>query len=160
MVPAQNGWWNTVVKALHVAFKLLILAPMNCIAENRANTVAKKHILVVDDTPIVAETIDMLLSHLGHDVELSSDGPGALNKFQSGKYNLVITDYLMPKMNGIELAKAIKSQATGQVILLLSAFAGSMFAVDGEPLPVDFVMQKPFSVQEFQSVLSRLFPAG
>ncbi|HZQ46357.1 MAG TPA: response regulator [Verrucomicrobiae bacterium] len=128
--------------------------------ENQAPTVAKKHILVVDDTPIVAETINLLLSHLGHKVEISSDGPGALIKFQSGKYNLVITDYLMPKMNGIELAKAIKSQATGQLVLLISAFTASIFAVDGEPLPVDFVMQKPFSVQEFQRVLGVLFPAG
>lgn len=128
--------------------------------ENPTNTVAKKHILVVDDTPIVAETIDLLLSHLGHDVEVTSDGAGALSKFQSGKYNLVITDYLMPKMNGIELAKAIKSQAAGQLVLLLSAFTAKIFAVDGEPLPVDFVMQKPFSVQEFQSVLGTLFPAG
>jgi len=128
--------------------------------ENQANTVTKKTILVVDDTPIVAETIDMLLSHLGHKVEISSDGPGALTRFQTGKYNLVITDYLMPKMNGIELAKAIRSQATGQLILLISAFAGKIFAVDGEPLPVDFVMQKPFSLQEFQKVLGTLFPAG
>jgi DNA-binding response OmpR family regulator len=128
--------------------------------ENRANTVTKKHILVVDDTPIVAQTIDLLLSHLGHDVEISSDGRGALSKFQSGKYNLVITDYAMPRMNGIQLAKAIKSQSSGQLILMISAFTNRVFAVDGEPLPVDFVMDKPFSVQEFERVLGTLFPAG
>jgi DNA-binding response OmpR family regulator len=128
--------------------------------ENQSTAVAKKNILVVDDTPIVAETIDMLLSHLGHKVELSSDGQVALSKFESGKYNLVITDYAMPRMNGIQLAKAIKSQSTGQLILLISAFTSKIFAVDGEPLPVDLVMQKPFSMGEFQKALLQLFPAG
>ena len=128
--------------------------------ETQTQTVAKKRILVVDDTTAVAKTIDRLLSHLGHEVEISSDGPRALNKFESEKYNLVIVDYSMPKMNGLELAKAIKSRSSEQLILLLSAFTASVFAIDGEPMPVDFVMQKPFSVQEFQTVLGGLFPAG
>ena len=128
--------------------------------ENQINAAKKKLILVVDDTPIVAETIDLLLSHLGHQVETSPDGPEALARFQSGKYNLVITDYWMPKMNGIELATAIKTKEAGQLVILLSAFTSSVFAKEANPLPVDLVMSKPFSLQEFQTALGKLFPAG
>ena|SRR5579872_1443699 len=128
--------------------------------ENRMNAVARKSILVVDDTSIVAETIDLLLSHLGHRVETSCDGPEALTKFESGKYHLVITDYRMPQMNGLELARAIKNREAGQLVVLLSAFTTPMFLDNPKPLPVDLIMEKPFSLDEFQKALTGLFPAG
>ena len=68
-------------------------------------TAPPRRILVVDDASPVAETIQAMLSELGHAVDISGDGQDALNKFAPGKYDLIITDYSMPKMNGLELAQ-------------------------------------------------------
>jgi CheY-like chemotaxis protein len=121
--------------------------------------VCPKRILVVDDVSAVSQTIHVMLSHLGHNVEVTGGGKEALAKFQPGKYDLIITDYRMPGMNGIELARAIKDQAPTQPILLLSAFTASITTDHPPPLPVDSMMAKPFSLQEFRKMLALLFPA-
>jgi CheY-like chemotaxis protein len=121
--------------------------------------ISPKRILVVDDAPTVAETIQTILSQCGHKVETSSDGEEALSKVRSGKYDLVITDYDMPQMNGLELAHCIKKRTAGQLVLLLTAYAFSIAAEHTPPLPVDLVLKKPVSTREIQEALGGLFPA-
>jgi CheY-like chemotaxis protein len=116
-----------------------------------------KRILVVDDAPSVAETIQAILAGCGHHVETSAGGRDALTKFESGKYDLVITDYAMPEMNGIELAGAIKRRSAGQLILLVSGFIFSISAKHTPPLPVDLILAKPFSLKELQEAVAGLF---
>jgi len=122
--------------------------------------ISPKRILVVDDAPIVAETIQTMLSQCGHQVETSKDGQEALSKVRSGKYDLVITDYDMPRMNGLELAQSIKKRTAGQLVLLLTAYAFSIAAKHTPPLPVDLVLEKPVSLREFQEALGGLFPTS
>jgi len=119
--------------------------------------VSSKKILVVDDAPQVAETIQATLIYLGHQVEVAENGKDALRQFEPGKYDLVVTDYSMPKMNGVELAAAIKKRAPDQLILLITAYAFSIAANDAQPLPVDFVLQKPFPPRELGAALAGLF---
>jgi len=116
-----------------------------------------KRILVVDDAPHVARTIQAMLAYFGHEVETSADGEEALGKFAPGTYDLVVTDYSMPRMNGIDLAHAIRKQAAGQLIVLVTGFAFSMAARHPGPLPVDLVIGKPFSLAEFREALAALF---
>jgi CheY-like chemotaxis protein len=119
-----------------------------------------KLILVVDDAPQVAEIIEVTLSQLGHKVETAEDGNEALRRFEPGKYDLVITDYAMPKMNGVELAMAIRKRAPGQLILLITAFAFSIAANDATQLPVDSVLRKPFQPRELEDAITELFAAA
>ena len=116
-----------------------------------------KRILIVDDAPQVAETIQATLVQLGHHVEVAGDAKDALRRFEPGKYDLVVTDYSMPKTNGVELASAIRKRAAGQLILLITAYAFSIAANDARQLPVDFVLQKPFSTRELEQALAGLF---
>jgi CheY-like chemotaxis protein len=121
--------------------------------------VSAKRILVVDDAPEVADTIQSVLAQCGHQVETSTDGKEALTKFESGRYDLVITDYSMPQMNGIELAGAIKQKSAGQLVLLVSGFIFSISAKYTPPLPVDLILTKPFSLKELQEAVAGLFQA-
>src|SRR4051794_32457911 len=123
------------------------------------SAISAKRILVVDDAPEVAGTIQSILAQCGHEVETSGDGAEALTKFESGKYDLVITDYAMPKMNGIELAGAIKQKSAGQLVLLVSGFIFSISAKYTPPLPVDLILAKPFSLKELQEAVAGLFQA-
>ncbi|MDB6066410.1 MAG: FixL-related histidine kinase [Pedosphaera sp.] len=131
---------------------------MNGSTATASNT--PKRILVVDDTPIVTETIQGMLMQFGHQVETAQGGEDALAKFKPRKYDLVVTDYSMPKMNGIELAQAIKQKAARQLVLLITGFPFSVAANDSPKLPVDFVMLKPFCSTEFERALAVLFPVG
>src|SRR5438552_2899208 len=81
-----------------------------------ATTVPRKRlptqrILIVEDDPIVAHTLRMALAVDGHSVELAEDGMKALAMFEGATYDLVITDFKMPNMDGMELADAIKQRS-------------------------------------------------
>ena len=112
-------------------------------------------ILVVDDTESVADLMREMLLSFGYGAEVSLTVDNAFALYAPGKYDLVITDYLMPKMNGVDFAYSIKQKSPAQRLLLIT---GSTFPVsDGGlgQLPVEATLQKPFSVEEFQQAVQR-----
>jgi CheY-like chemotaxis protein len=118
----------------------------------------KKHILVVDDEPLVAEIVTLLLEWDGHLVDTASSGEEALALFQPGKFDLVITDFLMPTMDGGELAAAIKAQAPIQPVVLLTAFA-ERFRQKHGLCAIDLVIDKPLPMDRLRQALSNLVSA-
>jgi|SRR5579863_1202322 len=116
-----------------------------------------KKILLVEDAPDVADVMQTMLTTLGHEVELSVDGRHALMQFKPGRFDLVITDYAMPRMNGVELAEIIKRRSPQQPVMMVTAFTFTIAAYDGRPLPVDCILRKPFHPREFNETLTQLF---
>lgn len=130
--------------------------------ENKSDTVIisrvpPKKMLVVDDIPDLAKSLEAMLLKLGHTVDVSPDGKDALTRFKPGKYDLVITDYSMPRMNGVELAEIMKRRSSDQLILMVTAYTFTIAAYDGRPLPVDAILRKPFRPKEFNDTLAELF---
>ena len=119
--------------------------------------IAAKRILVVDDTSHVAEVIHAMLDHFGHQVETAGSGAEALNLFQPGKYDLIITDYAMPGMTGLDLARAIKQRAAGQLVMLTTGSAFAVATQTADRAQVDLILVKPFTTREFESGLAELF---
>jgi CheY-like chemotaxis protein len=119
----------------------------------------RKRILLAEDSADVAQALNDMLAEFGHEVDHAPDGKEALTHYKPGKYDLVITDYSMPRMNGVELAEIIKRRSHKQPILMITAFAFTIAAFDGRPLPVDVILRKPFLPKEFQDALVKLFPA-
>src|SRR5208282_1587607 len=101
--------------------------------------------------------LESMLIRLGHTVEISTDGKDALARYKPGKFDLVITDYSMPRMNGVELAEILKRRSAEQRILMVTAYTFTIAAYDGRPLPVDAILRKPFHPKEFNETLTRLF---
>jgi CheY-like chemotaxis protein len=131
-------------------------------AETKSETVIisripPKKVLVVDDVPDLARVLETMLRKLGHTVEVSSDGKDALTRYKPGKFDLVITDYSMPRMNGVELAEILKRRSAEQRILMVTAYTFTIAAYDGRPLPVDAILRKPFHPREFNDTLTTLF---
>ena|SRR5438093_2970623 len=119
----------------------------------------KRHILLVDDEPLVCETVSMLLQFEGHVVEVASSGKQALAVFQPDKFDLVITDFFMPAMTGGDLAAAIKTRAPAQPVILLTAYA-ERFRSPARPLSgVDSIIDKPILVEALRETIARLAPA-
>jgi CheY-like chemotaxis protein len=105
----------------------------------------------------------MLLSELwGHDVTEVSDAREALERFQAGRFDLVVTDFFMPPFLGSELARRIKEIAPEVPVLMITGYPQKL---SGSANPVDFILTKPFTLPELRQALERLFgpvsiPAG
>ena len=113
-------------------------------------------ILVVDDEPTVCKAIQMMLRYYGHQVQTAADGVAALALFDAGHFDLVITDYLMPEMKGDQLVTRIKQRRPGQRIIMATAFAED-FQSFGRPTGgVDFVLTKPFSLEQLRAAIDQV----
>src|SRR5438552_11574586 len=101
----------------------------------------QRQILVVDDEALVRESVAMLLKTDGHAVTSADSGQQALSLFQPGRFDLIITDFRMPAMNGEQLAVAIKAQSPAQPVVMLTAYPEKLQT----PLAaVDLFIGKPF----------------
>ena len=115
------------------------------------NPVPSKRILVVDDEPLVCDSVRMLLAWAGHKVETAFSGAEALAKFEAGNFDLVFTDFKMPQMNGEQLAHAIKERDPLKPVIMLTAFPPKQKAP-----AVDVVVLKPFTLDRLCEAISRV----
>jgi CheY-like chemotaxis protein len=121
-----------------------------------APKIPAKRILVVDDEPFVCDAVKMMLAFDGHDVSTANCGRDALALFAKGRFDLVITDFAMPEMKGDELAAAIKSRDPEQPVVMITAYA-EMLQASGNPLSgVDFVISKPFLLENLREAIAKV----
>jgi CheY-like chemotaxis protein len=77
-------------------------------------------ILVVDDDPVDRMILESLLVHEGHQLTFAGDGEAALALYRKGKFDLIVTDLLMPNMNGLRLIKEIVALDPDAAIIAIS----------------------------------------
>jgi len=101
-------------------------------------------ILVVDDDVAVRALIANVLRKEGYQVLNASNGEHALEilKAHAGPVHLLLTDFVMPGMNGIELATAVRNERQGTTVLVISGYTSSQIVAEEEKL--DF-LQKPMA---------------
>jgi putative two-component system response regulator len=106
--------------------------------------------LIVDDDELSLELLKDVLAELGYQVECAGNGREALEKLRGGQIHLVITDWEMPEMNGLELCRAIRaSDFDGYVfIILLTAQDGSQRKIEGLHGGADAFLSKPLNPDE------------
>jgi DNA-binding NtrC family response regulator len=111
----------------------------------------KKRLLVVDDEPAVRDLVQALLVHEGHDVETASCAKEALIMIDQRSFDLVFTDYLMPEMNGQELACEIKKRKPSMPVVLVTGHRP-----EGTPAELACILHKPFSRHELLKTVTGL----
>ncbi len=77
--------------------------------------------------------------------------------FEAGNYDVVITDFKLPKMDGLELAEAIKKRAPSRPVILITAYAESVKGALGAVSNVDVLLGKPVSLARLQEALQKVF---
>jgi len=108
---------------------------------------APRRILVVDDDPMVATTIQRVLRPEGYDVEVALGGAAALEQAQSRRPDLVVLDLMMPGIDGLEVCRRLR--AGGSLpILMLTARGGTADRVRGLDTGADDYLVKPFAYTE------------
>src|SRR6266404_1078111 len=113
--------------------------------------VSGKRILLVDDQPGVRQAIRLLLQVDDHAVTEATNGTEAFDLFSGGVFDLVITDYDMPGIQGNQLAENIKRVSASQPVIMITAFIEE---VGTRHNPVDAVLGKPFSFQELRQTIA------
>jgi CheY-like chemotaxis protein len=133
-----------------------IAADMN---ERKTNANSKpeidaKLIYVVDDEPMLLELASVILQPLGYDVQTFRDGTSALEAYTAAKLfpALVITDYSMHAMNGLDLIKACRELYPRQKILLISGTVGEDIYRNSPEKPNQFIAKPYHSKQLVDAV--------
>ncbi len=90
------------------------------------NTPAPPRILLVDDNKLGLVARKSVLEELGYAIATAADGEDALTQFSRGSFDLVITDFKMPKLNGIDLIRNIRQRAAGTPIILISGYTDAL----------------------------------
>ena len=117
-------------------------------------------ILVVEDE---AEQRDLLIDYLSmddHRVEVASDGQEGLRMFMDGYYDLVITDRSMPQLGGDQLVAALKDEAPGKPVIMLTGFGDMMEAAREEVEGVDLVLPKPVGLEDVREAVAKVMGWG
>ncbi len=107
-----------------------------------------RRILVIEDD---REMIDLLTMHLtaeGYQVDAAFDGVAGLRAFQSGNYGMVLLDWMLPSLSGIDVLREIRAVDTRTPVLMLTARGEETDKVLGLELGCDDYLTKPFSMRE------------
>ncbi len=101
--------------------------------------------LVVDDDPVVAKSIDRVLSARGYAVITASDGPEALDKLAREKYDAVFADIRMPGMSGLEVAARIKQSQPWMPVVIVTGYGSPENEALAKDIGVTSFLRKPLS---------------
>jgi CheY-like chemotaxis protein len=111
-------------------------------------------ILVIDDESLVRDALRMMLAFDGHVVETAENGQEGLAMFEVGKFDVIITDFAMPAMCGDQLALAIKARDAHQPVVMITAYAEMLGAPDRLPAGIDYIIGKPFLVEDLRLAIA------
>jgi len=112
-------------------------------------------ILAVEDDPVSRRILTVTLERLGHEVTVAGDGQEAWTQFATAPAEVVITDWMMPRMDGIELTRRIRARGGERYayIMMLTALRGRTSYLDGMAAGADDFVTKPFDKEELQARL-------
>lgn len=113
-------------------------------------------ILIIEDEKLLSDSIKALLEKKGFDVECVYDGEAGEEYAQLGIYDLLILDVMMPKLDGYQVAKRVRSKRCGTPILMLTARSGLEDRIEGLNAGADYYLTKPFDTRELLACVNAL----
>ncbi len=113
-------------------------------------------ILIIEDEKILADSLKTLLEGKGFEVEAVYDGETGKEYAELGIYDLLILDVMMPKMDGYEVARQVRSQRCSTPILMLTAKSEVEDRIKGLNSGADYYLTKPFNTAELLACINAL----
>jgi two-component system cell cycle response regulator len=113
-------------------------------------------ILSVDDDTEMASLLHEVVSQLGHTSITAVDGVDALEKLGERQFDIVITDIAMPRMNGIELTKRIKTDLEDVDVVVVTGYQDKYKYTDVIEIGASDFISKPFNINELEAKINRI----
>ena len=118
-------------------------------------------VLVLEDDPAVRSLLVIALTTSGHEVMQAADGRAGLRVFGANRFDLVITDILMPDTDGLAFIRKIREQGSVVKIIAISGGCGTLYTEDAlhaaTRLGADAVLPKPFQMCDLRDLISAMF---
>lgn len=113
-------------------------------------------VLIIEDEALLADSIQSLLTKKGFEVDVAYDGESGAEYAETGIYDLLILDIMMPKMNGYEVARRVRAKRLGVPILMLTAKSELEDRISGLNSGADYYLTKPFDTRELLACINAL----
>jgi DNA-binding response OmpR family regulator len=113
-------------------------------------------ILVIEDEVLLADSLKALLEAKGFEVDCVYDGEEGVAYAQTGIYDLIILDIMMPKMDGYEVARKVRDDRCGTPILMLTAKSELEDEIEGLNAGADYYLTKPFDSRKLLACINAL----
>ncbi|MFP4458726.1 MAG: response regulator [Candidatus Zixiibacteriota bacterium] len=120
-------------------------------------------ILVVDDDKTIRDIISEILIQEGYEIDTASDGYEAIEKFHQNPYEIVITDIIMPGMEGIALIEKLKAEKPDTYFIAMSGggFAGPLFYLESaEAFGAEETLKKPVKPEDLLEIVKHFCQNG
>lgn len=114
-------------------------------------------ILVVEDNKDLAKVLQMHLEDLSLEVDLAHDGVAGLTKAETGSYDLIILDLMLPGLDGMKICRHIRNKSAYTPILMLTSKSSEVDRILGLEMGADDYVTKPFSIQELMARVKAIF---
>ncbi|MCH4155516.1 MAG: response regulator transcription factor [Muribaculaceae bacterium] len=111
----------------------------------------KAKILVIEDDSRMAELISRGLEEAGYDVVTKNDGREGLSTAFHTRFDLIVTDIILPGINGLDICKKLKQNDESYPVIMLTALGTTDDKVDGFDAGADDYMVKPFEIRELSA---------
>ena len=112
-------------------------------------------ILVVDDNNVLRIVVSKMLSRLGYEVSSADSGENGLSIFLKNKFDIVLSDYEMPGMDGVAFACSVKKSSPRTPVVIMTG-AGKETVFSRKSTAVDEVISKPFTLAEIDETIQNL----
>jgi DNA-binding response OmpR family regulator len=116
-----------------------------------------RRVLVVEDDVDIGRLVALQLTELGCDCRVIDDGVAALAEAKAGRYDLVILDLMLPRLDGLEICRRLRQAGDATPILMLTAKSAELDRVLGLELGADDYLTKPFSMPELAARVKGVF---
>ncbi len=120
----------------------------------------KRNVLVVDDERTVCNSCRKILTQEGYKVDVALSGEEALNKVKGNGFDVVITDWKMPEIDGFEVTRRIKKENPKIVVILITGYPSLENSIKAIRSGVSDYVPKPFTPDELSDVMIRALAKG
>ena len=117
-------------------------------------------VLLAEDDPAISEPLARALRREGYEVDVAADGPGTLEAARNGGIDLIVLDIGLPKIDGLEVCRRIRSAGQSVPVLILTARADEVDTVIGLDAGADDYVTKPFRLAELLARVRALLRRG
>jgi len=114
-------------------------------------------ILIIEDNQDIANLVSLHLKDNSYSVDIESNGQSGLDRALTSEFQLIILDLMLPKLDGLQICRELRSQHVNTPILMLTAKSSEIDRVLGLEIGADDYLTKPFSIQELLARVKAIF---